>query len=80
MSDPVAAVRQIYEYFDWQGLEAAEPALKQYAVRSERYQTNKFELTPELSAQIAHWCRPYCEMHGYPVPSVENSVPEPSAR
>jgi hypothetical protein len=78
--DPVATVGQIYDYFGWPGLEAAEPALKQYAARSERYQTNKFNLTPELTRQIAHWCRPYCEKFGYPVPSVEDAVPAETGR
>lgn len=65
VADPVNTARRIYKAFDWPNFEAAEPSLKQYAARSQRYQTNKFDPSPELTAQIANRCRDYCEKYGY---------------
>ena len=66
--DPVEAVRAIYARFQWPGFEAAEPAFRQYARRSQRYQTNRYEgLSPELRQQIAQRWQPYFTKYGYPI-------------
>ena len=63
--DPVGEVRAMYEYFQWREFDAVEPAIRRYAGRSKRYQTNRYELTPELRGEITSRWGPHIEKHGY---------------
>jgi len=64
--DPVGQLRVMYEYFQWREFDAVEPAIRRYARRSKRYQTNRFDLTPELCDEISNRWAPYIEKYGCP--------------
>jgi hypothetical protein len=63
--DPLEAMRALYDYFQWPGFDAAEPAIRQYAARAKRYRTNRYEVSPELRETIARRWAPYIEEYGY---------------
>jgi hypothetical protein len=67
VADPVAAVRAIYERFQWPDFPSVEPAINKYAERSKRYKTNRYDLSQELRQEIACRWAPYMEKYGYGV-------------
>jgi len=64
--DPVHEMEQIYIKLDLGDFEAARPAVEAYAARSQHYQVNRHELTPELKAKIAQRWQTYFQRYGYP--------------
>ncbi len=65
VADPAAAVQAIYEHFQWPGFAAVLPAVLKYAERAKRFQTNRYELSPELRQEIASRWATYIEKYGY---------------
>ena len=63
--DPLTQMRALYEHFRWQDFDTVEPAIRQYAERSKRYKTNRYELTPGLRDEITRRWSPYIEKYGY---------------
>jgi len=54
--DPAVCLRQVYEHFNLGGWDQMAPRLDAYLATLKGYETNKYQLTPELHAQInARW-------------------------
>jgi omega-hydroxy-beta-dihydromenaquinone-9 sulfotransferase len=64
-ADPVAAVRDIYEHFQWSDFAAVLPSLRKYSERAKRHKTNHYDLSPELRDEITRRWAPYIEKYGY---------------
>jgi hypothetical protein len=63
--DPVAAVRRVYDGFGWESFAAVQPAVEQYARRSQNYRKNEFaSLTADQIAAIRAQWRPSLERYG----------------
>jgi len=65
-SDPVAAVRRVYEGFGWDSFASTLPAVERYARRSQGYRKNEFASLAgdQIAAVRAVW-RPFFDRHGY---------------
>jgi len=59
VNDPIGQMRQLYERLGLGGFENAEPKLHEYLDRNKGYETNKYDLTTELRAEIGRrWAKP----------------------
>ena len=65
MRQPLCAMRAIYEQLELGGFEQVAPAIGRYFQDRADYQTNRYELTPELRERISRRWRPYIEQYGY---------------
>lgn len=71
VQDPVGQMRRIYEQLGLEGFEQARPGIEQYLARTADYQPNRYELPPELRAEISRRWKPYFERYAYaPEPEV----------
>jgi hypothetical protein len=65
VADPVAGMQKIYDQLQLGDFESVRPAVAHYAQRSQSYKTNRYEISPEMRAQIADRWGPYIEQYGY---------------
>lgn len=65
VKDPVGNVRTIYEKLNLGGFETVLPALEQYVAGTAGYQTNKYDLSPELHEQISRRWAGFIRQYGY---------------
>lgn len=65
VKDPVGNVRTIYEKLNLGGFETVLPALEEYVAGTAGYQTNKYELSPELREQISRRWAGFIRQYGY---------------
>ncbi len=63
--NPVAEMRRLYEKLALGEFDAVEAAIEDYFRLGADYQTNRYELTPELHAEITRRWKPYIERYGY---------------
>lgn len=63
--DPVSCMRSVYEKLDLGEFETALPALEQYVAGTRGYQTNKYELTPEMREQVCRRWADFIHAYGY---------------
>jgi len=63
--DPLGQLRAVYEHLELGALDTVEPAIKAYLADRAGYQTNRYESTPQLRAEISRRWRPYIEQYGY---------------
>jgi hypothetical protein len=63
--NPVEEVRNIYEKLNLAGFEAMLPALQDYVAGMSEYQTNVYEIDPELRRKIGTRWAAYIEKYGY---------------
>ncbi|MFO0935380.1 MAG: sulfotransferase [Gemmataceae bacterium] len=68
-SDIVGQTRKIYEGLELGEFETVEPKILQYQANNRNYETNKYQLTPELKARIRDRWGDLIEKLGYPVDS-----------
>lgn len=62
---PVAQMRRMYEELQLGDFEAARPAIENYFAGKKDYKTNRYEMTPELQAEITRRWSNYIERYGY---------------
>jgi hypothetical protein len=65
VANPTEQVANLYERLDLGDFEPARQAIEQYAHRTRKYQTNRYELTLAETAEITRRWRPYIERYGY---------------
>lgn len=65
VGDPVGQLRTLYEQLDLCGFDRFQPRLEAYLARTTGYQTNRYELSPELRAEIARRWAPVIQRYGY---------------
>lgn len=63
--DPIAELRKIYEHLGLPGFEAMLPRLKQYVSALGNYQTNRYDLAPDLLAEITQRWGEVIHRYGY---------------
>jgi hypothetical protein len=64
-ADPLNQVRAIYDHLDLGGFEQQRPRLERYLARLGSYQTNRYELAPELRAEITKRWGHFIRKYGY---------------
>jgi omega-hydroxy-beta-dihydromenaquinone-9 sulfotransferase len=63
--DPIGQMRALYERLELAGFERTLPRLQEYAAKTAGYETNRYELTPALRAQITARCGEIIRKYGY---------------
>jgi hypothetical protein len=58
-------MRAIYDRLGLGEFEAVRPAIEAYFVQKADYQTNRYQLSPELRAEVARRWAPYLRRYGY---------------
>jgi omega-hydroxy-beta-dihydromenaquinone-9 sulfotransferase len=66
--DPVGEVRRVYERLQLGEFEPARPALEAYCAANQRYQTNRYRLTPEQKATVTRRWGEVIRRYGYTEP------------
>lgn len=74
--DPMAEMQKIYEQLQLGEFEAMRPRLARYLETIKGYETNRYELTPELRAKIEHRWGDVIRRYGYEC-SAASPVPTP---
>jgi hypothetical protein len=65
--DPMGEVRTLYERLDLGRFDLIQPGIQAYIDRTKGYETNKYDLTPDLRAQISTRWGEVIRRFGYPV-------------
>ena len=65
VADPVGQMRAVYERLGLGDFEAARPAIADYAAGQKDYQTNRYQITPEMRAEVARRWGKFIEQYGY---------------
>ncbi len=63
--DPLGQLRAMYEQLSLGNFEAARPGIERYLAEVKDYQTNRYELAPELKAEIRRRWAGYFARYGY---------------
>ena len=65
VADPIAQMKLVYEQLQLGGFERVRPAMEAYFAKEKDYQTNRYEMPPELHAEITRRWSKYIEDYGY---------------
>jgi hypothetical protein len=65
--DPIGEMRRLYDRLELGNFETVIPRLQEYLDRTKGYETNKYELTPELKAEIGRRWGHLIKRFGYAV-------------
>lgn len=76
VSDPIAQMRLIYERLDLGGFDEVLPALQQYVGRQADYQTNRYQLSAEMRAEISRRWEGYIKRYDYVCEPPADEEPE----
>ena len=63
--DPVGEMRRLYEQLELGGFEEFRPRLEQYLATIKGYETNRYQLTPALRAEITRRWGKVIDRYGY---------------
>jgi len=69
--DPVDQMRQLYDQLDLGEFDRVLPAIENYFHNARDYQTNRYQLAPEVEREISIRWRDHIERHGYALRSPE---------
>jgi omega-hydroxy-beta-dihydromenaquinone-9 sulfotransferase len=64
-ADPIGQMRRVYDRLELGGFEAALPAIEAYFSEKKDYKKNRYEMTPELRAEITRRWASYVRKYGY---------------
>ena len=65
IADPVEQIRLAYEELKLGDFEAVRPAIEEYFAEQKDYKTNRYQITPEMRAEITRRWGKYIEQYGY---------------
>jgi hypothetical protein len=65
VADPVGEMRKLYEHLGLGGFEAVRPRLEEYLAKNRDYRTNRYDLAPELRAEIGRRWGDAIRRYGY---------------
>jgi hypothetical protein len=63
--DPIGTMRQLYDKLNLGGFDAVLPRLQEYLHKNTGYQTNRYERSAEMCAEIARRWAPWIRHYGY---------------
>jgi hypothetical protein len=63
--DPLEQLARVYEELQLGDFAHAAPAIRRYLDERSGYETNRYEMTPEQRAKVAHAWRAFIERYGY---------------
>ncbi len=65
VADPTGQMRAIYDRLGLGEFEAVRPAIEAYFAEKADYQTNRYQLSPELRREVTRRWAPYLRRYGY---------------
>jgi len=65
VADPLAQMQAVYQRLALGEFEAVRPAIEAYFAGKKDYQTNRYQVTPEMRAEIARRWACYAQRYGY---------------
>jgi omega-hydroxy-beta-dihydromenaquinone-9 sulfotransferase len=65
VQDPLGEMRRLYEHLGLGGFEKVRPRLEEYLAKNKGYRTNKYELAPEVRAEITRRWGDVIRRYGY---------------
>jgi len=65
VAGPIEQMRRVYEELELGDFEAVRPAIEKYFAGKKGYKTNRYEMTPELHAEITRRWTTFIEQYGY---------------
>jgi hypothetical protein len=65
VSDPIGEMWKLYDHLGLGGFEAVRPQLEEYLAKNRDYRTNKYQLAPELRAEITRRWGDVIRQYGY---------------
>jgi hypothetical protein len=65
IASPLAQMRRVYDELELGDFEAARPAIEKYFAGQKDYKTNRYEMTPQLQAEITRRWAAFIERYGY---------------
>jgi hypothetical protein len=74
--DPIGEMRKLYEQLELGGFDQVLPRLERYLAKHADYQTNRYQLAPELRAEIGRRWGAVIARYGYGEPANQTSPPE----
>ncbi len=74
VADPMAEMRRVYEELELGDFETVRPAIEQYFAGKKDYKTNRYQMTPELHAEISRRWSVFIKQYGYEGESGEGQV------
>ena len=80
IADPVEQMRLIYERLELGDFAAVEPAIRQYFAGQKDYKTNRYQITPEIRAEITRRWGKYLKDYGYAAEEVGSGQPAVDSR
>jgi hypothetical protein len=74
VAKPIDQMQGVYEQLELGGFDAVRPAMERYFTQQKDYKTNRYEMTPELQAEITRRWSKYIEKYGYAKKNVEGNA------
>ena len=65
IANPVEQMRRVYQELDLGDFESVRPAIQQYFASQKDYKTNRYEMPPELRAEISRRWATFIRQYGY---------------
>jgi hypothetical protein len=66
--DPIGQMRRVYDELALGDFDNVLPRLEAYVAATQGYETNRYDLAPELRAEIARRWQPFIRRYGYSAP------------
>jgi hypothetical protein len=65
VADPIEQMRRVYKELELGDFDAVRPAIENYFAGKKDYKTNRYQMTPELHAEITRRWTTFIEQYGY---------------
>ncbi|MEN6557459.1 MAG: sulfotransferase [Thermoguttaceae bacterium] len=65
VANPLEEMRRVYQELELGDFEAARPGVEAYFTGQKNYRTNRYEITPEIKAEIGRRWKKYAQQYGY---------------
>ena len=80
IADPVGQMRSIYDRLELGDFEAVRPEIEKYVAGQKDYKTNRYQITPEMRAEVARRWGKYLKDYGYAADGVGSKQPAAVSR
>ncbi len=65
VANPIEEMRRVYEELQLGDFEAVRPAIEEYFAGQKDYKTNRYQITPEMRAEVSRRWGKYMKRYGY---------------
>jgi hypothetical protein len=65
IANPIEQMRRVYKELELDGFDTVQPAIEDYFAGQKGYKTNRYQITPEMRAEIGRRWEPFLKQYGY---------------